>query len=225
MRVMRYNRYLDFGNGSNKFGNHCSKLNNVSHLVQLQDFSSGFAFILYYHSINEMLLFHIILLLRLFFFAYEKLDLNEVITNALSLAQFCIWIWAVKKSSISFTYLFFYCLERKGSTENRNAIWKFITQVSRNTSKAKSCFRAVASAIRESMLNRSFAKQRWVDEFPIGTNATDWTIMQRVTSCSNSDWCDDNVVFILCGNCKRVDISRRSRIDIYYMVSEIGNGQ
>jgi len=37
-------------------------------------------------------------------------------------------------------------------------------------------------------LHRSLATWRWLDEFHVGSNAPDWTIMQHVKSYNNSDW-------------------------------------
>ena len=65
--------------------------------------------------------------------------------------------------------------KRKGSSKNRNAMWKTyswlkILQVSKM--KTKNRFQAIASVVRECAvcLHRSFAALRWVDQFLDGTD-------------------------------------------------------
>ena len=64
--------------------------------------------------------------------------------------------------------------KRKGSSKNRNAMWKLLTQnfTSLQNVKRKTSFRAIANAVRESAvcLHRSFATYKWVDGFHDGTD-------------------------------------------------------
>jgi len=46
------------------------------------------------------------------------------------------------------------------------------------------CSPAVASVVRECAVHRRFRTKRWVGEFLFWTNASDWTVVQRLKSYS-----------------------------------------
>ena len=142
------------------------------------------------NSINQQSnSFTIILLCHYFLPVWELPGLTQVRqSQSLSPTQFSTSCQSVQNWSllleVYFQCLHYGSLERNGINKNKNTLWKTQLMQGFGSPQRKKHFQdcCQCSLLSAVGLHRSFAIYRWVDEFLVGSNGTDWTIIHHVKS-------------------------------------------